>query len=72
MANLGAGQKITEFDGLALAGSDRFEIYYGYQAEDRHFIQTVLENPADADGARTARDCASMELAEHLLEARIR
>jgi predicted dehydrogenase len=71
MKNLGSGQEVIEFDGISLAGSDRFEIFYGYEAEDRCFVQTVLENPPDADMARTALDCASMELAEQLLEARI-
>jgi hypothetical protein len=71
MKNFGSGQEIIEFDGISLAGSDRFEIFYGYEAEDRCFVQTLLENPPDADAARTAQDCASMELAEQLLEARI-
>jgi predicted dehydrogenase len=71
MKNLGSGHEIIEFDGISLAGSDRFEIFYGYEAEDRCFVQTLLDNPPDADTARTAQDCASMELAEQLLEARI-
>jgi predicted dehydrogenase len=82
LQNLGAGshslsaagadqREITAFDGLAIAASDRYEIYYGYREEDRLFIQTVLENPNGNDGARLAEDYASMELAERLLAARI-
>ncbi|MDR0669788.1 MAG: Gfo/Idh/MocA family oxidoreductase [Treponema sp.] len=68
----GAGeQEILEFDGLALAGSDKYEVYYGYHAENRHFVETVLANPAGTDPARTEEDCASMELVEQLLAARI-
>jgi hypothetical protein len=68
----GAGeQEIIDFDGCALAGSDKYEVYYGYYDEDRLFIQTVLNNPAGADPARAAGDCASMELVERLLAARV-
>lgn len=68
----GSGEQETlEFDGRALAGSDRYEVYYGYYAEDRHFVETVLANPAGTDPARTAEDCASMELVEQLLASRV-
>jgi predicted dehydrogenase len=66
----GAGkQEIIEFDGLRLAGSDKYEIYYGYGEEDRLFIKTVLDNPDGTDPVRTAEDYASMELAEQLSRA---
>jgi predicted dehydrogenase len=69
----GAGeQEIIEFDGRALAGSDKYEVYYGYFQEDRLFVQTVLNNPACTDPGRAAEDCASMELVEQLLAARVR
>lgn len=63
--------EVLEFDGTTLAGSDRYEVYYGYTAEDRLFIQTVLENPLDMDIARAAEDCATMEAIERLLDARV-
>jgi predicted dehydrogenase len=64
-------QELLEFDGLKIAGSDKYEIYYGYGAEDRLFIETVLNNPEGTDPVRAAEDCASMELVEQLLEARL-
>jgi predicted dehydrogenase len=64
-------QDVFEFDGLALAGSDRYEVYYGYRDEERLFIQTALDNPGGTDPVRAAEDCASMELVEQLLAARI-
>jgi predicted dehydrogenase len=68
----GAGeQEIIEFDGLALAGSREYEVYYGYHAEDRHFVETVLANPAGTDPLRAEEDCASMELVEQLLASRV-
>jgi predicted dehydrogenase len=63
-------QEIIEFDGCALAGSDKYEVYYGYYHEDTLFIQTVLNKPAGTDPSRSAEDCASMELVEQLLAAR--
>jgi predicted dehydrogenase len=67
----GAGeQEIIEFDGPALAGSDKYEVYYGYSLEDQLFARTVLSNPAGTDKKRAAGDCASMELVEALLTAR--
>jgi predicted dehydrogenase len=65
-------QEILEFDGIGLAGSDRYEVYYGYQEEDRRFIQTVLANPGGTDPLRTGEDYSSMELVEQLLNARIK
>jgi predicted dehydrogenase len=65
------GQEIIEFDGIKLAKSDKYEIYYGYGKEDRHFIQTVLDDPEGTDSSRTAEDYASMELVEQLLNARV-
>jgi predicted dehydrogenase len=68
----GAGeQELLEFDGLALAGSPNYEVYYGYHAENRHFVETVLANPGGTDPARAEEDCASMELVEQLLAARV-
>jgi predicted dehydrogenase len=63
-------QEIIDFDGCALAGSDKYEVYYGYYQEDTLFIQTVLNNPGGTDPGRSAEDCASMELVEQLLSAR--
>jgi predicted dehydrogenase len=65
-------QETIEFDGLRLAGSDKYEIYYGYGEEDRLFIRTALDNPGGTDPSRTAEDYASMELVEQLLNARVR
>jgi predicted dehydrogenase len=72
LAAAGAGeQEVLEFDGRALAGSDKYEVYYGYYAEDRHFVETVLADPAGTDPARAEEDCASMELVEQLLACRV-
>ncbi|MDR1902520.1 MAG: hypothetical protein LBQ88_09605, partial [Treponema sp.] len=69
----GAGeQEILEFDGPTLAGSDSYEVYYGYHAEDRLFVETALAaGPKGTDPARAEEDCASMELVEQLLASRI-
>lgn len=64
-------QKITAFDGIEIAGSDKYEVYYGYQEEDRIFLRTILETPQGTDPARLEEDFASMELAEKLLASRI-
>jgi predicted dehydrogenase len=64
-------QEILEFDGIKLAGSEKYEVYYGYREEDALFVQTVLGNPGGGDPARTAEDYSSMELAEQLLKARV-
>jgi hypothetical protein len=45
---------------LELAGSDKYEIYYGYGEEDRLFLKTVLDNPDKSDSGRLAEDYASM------------
>jgi predicted dehydrogenase len=69
---MGTGeQEIIEFDGLKIAGSDKYEIYYGYGEEDRLFIRTALDT-GGTDTVRTAEDYASMELVEQLLAARVR
>jgi predicted dehydrogenase len=65
-------QEILEFDGIKLAGSEKYEVYYGYREEDEFFIQTVLANPEGGDPARTAEDYSSMELVEELLKARVK
>jgi predicted dehydrogenase len=68
----GAGkQEVIDFDGPTLAGSDRYEVYYGYSLEDQLFAHTVLSNPSGTDRARAVEDCASMELVEALLAARV-
>jgi predicted dehydrogenase len=64
-------QEILEFDGIAMAGSTDYEVYYGYYEEDKRFLFSVLEHPLGADPERTIEDWATMELAEKLLEARI-
>lgn len=63
--------EVLEFDGIALASSDRYEIYYGYHAEDQLFLHTAIENPQGTDITRAAEDYASMEAVERLLETRI-
>jgi predicted dehydrogenase len=63
-------QEILDFDGIKLAGSGNYEVYYGYREEDALFIQTVLANPRGSDPARAAEDYSSMELVEQLLKAR--
>jgi predicted dehydrogenase len=65
------GQEILDFDGIKLVGSEKYEVYYGYRAEDEIFVQTVLANPG-GDPARTAEDHSSMELVEQLLKARVK
>jgi predicted dehydrogenase len=62
---------ITEFDGLALAGSDRFEDYYGFKGENRNFLDRIINQRDKGDPERTAEDCATMELCETILAARI-
>jgi predicted dehydrogenase len=65
-------QEILDFDGIKLAGSEKYEVYYGYREEDELFIRTVLANPGGTDSARTAEDYSSMELADQLLRARVK
>jgi predicted dehydrogenase len=65
-------QEILDFDGIKLAGSEKYEVYYGYREEDACFVQTVLANPEGGDPIRTAEDYSSMELAENLLRARVK
>jgi hypothetical protein len=62
---------ITEFDGQALAGSDKFEDYYGFRGEGRHFLDRIMNQGDKGDPERTAEDCATMELCEAILAARI-
>ncbi|MDD4796596.1 MAG: Gfo/Idh/MocA family oxidoreductase [Eubacteriales bacterium] len=72
LAAAGGGEPaILEFDGVALAGSDRYEVYYGYAAEDALFVGAALDNPEGTDAARLAQDCATMAAVETLLRARI-
>ena len=35
------GQNIEQLDGKALAGSDKYYVYYGYMQEDRDFIESL-------------------------------
>ena len=60
-----------EFDGMAIAGSDSYAVYYGYEAEVRHFTDAVLAQPDAGNGAQAGGDCATMELAQMLLDARM-
>jgi predicted dehydrogenase len=62
---------ITEFDGPTLAGSDRFEDYYGFRGENRIFLDRVMNQGDKGDPKRTAEDCATMELCETILAAQI-
>jgi predicted dehydrogenase len=72
LASAGAGeQELLEFDGRALAASEKYEVYYGYYAEDRHFVETVRARPDGTDPERAEEDCASMELVEQLLACRV-
>ena len=64
-------EKIHEYDGMAIAGSDRYENYYGYRDENILFINKVLENPTETDIARLNEDYSSMKLGEIILNARI-
>ncbi|MCL2774544.1 MAG: Gfo/Idh/MocA family oxidoreductase [Oscillospiraceae bacterium] len=66
----GGNKQIQEFDGIKIAGSDRYENYYGYRDEDIAFVNKVLENPAETDIARVNEDYYSMKLAETLLNSR--
>lgn len=66
-----AQTQVLEFDGLAIAESNRYEVYYGYHAEDRIFVLAALENPTGGDPQRAAQDCASMLAAEKLMAARV-
>jgi predicted dehydrogenase len=63
-------KKVREFDGIQIAGSDRYENYYGYRDEDILFINKVLENSLEVDIDRMNEDYDSMELVEILLNAR--
>ena len=68
---MGKGEtEIIELDGIDLAGSGRYEDYYGYRDEDAMFIDCVANNKGH-DTVRAAQDVASAELAEKLLAARI-
>jgi predicted dehydrogenase len=62
---------IIEFDGPALAGSDKFEDYYGFRGESREFLDRLMNHPDKSDPERSAEDCATMELCETILAARI-
>jgi predicted dehydrogenase len=72
IVSAGAGnKKILEFDGRKIAGSERYEDYYGYRDEDILFINKVLEDPAETDISRLNEDYDSVLLAEMLLDGRI-
>jgi len=61
-----------EYDGIKIAGSNKYRDYCGYRDEDIHFINKVLENPTETDIARLNEDYSSMRLAEILLEGRVK
>ena len=67
---MGAGDtEVIELDGMALAGSERYEDYYGYRDGDAAFIRAVLNGGPDLP--RMNEDVATMELMERLLQSRI-
>ena len=66
-----APKTVQEFDAVEIAGSSRYEHYYGYRDEDADFVGKVLENPEGTDTARADEDYSTMKLAEAILRARI-
>jgi predicted dehydrogenase len=67
-----ADHVIIEYNGIKIAGSDKYEDYYGYRDEDQAFIRAMLKTPVKPDLARSAEDLSSMELSEKLLEVRVK
>lgn len=61
---------VIDLDGITIAGSERYEDYYGYRDEDISFISKVLENPDNTDIERVNEDYSSMKLVETLLQAK--
>jgi predicted dehydrogenase len=68
VATVTGDHDMLDFDGIKLAGSDTYEVYYGYYDEDKRFVQAALAGRATTDDAAEAY--ASMALAEQLLQAR--
>lgn len=72
LSSTGIGnQKVIGFDGIEIAGSDRFEKYYGYHDEDLLFIQDVRKYPYDTNPERSKEDLESMEALSILLNSKI-
>lgn len=63
-------KNVMELNGMTIAGSERYEDYYGYRDEDISFISRILENPDATDTERVNEDYSSMLLAETLLQAK--
>jgi predicted dehydrogenase len=70
LSAMGAGEtEVLRLDGKALAGSDRYEDYYGYRDEDKCFLAAVRKGIYD--DARTSEDLATSLLTEQLLAAKL-
>lgn len=66
MSAMGKGEvEVITLDGKVIAGSDRYEDYYGYRDEDMLFMNAVADGMG-YDEARTMEDLASAELVERL------
>jgi len=64
------GTSVIDLDGIEIAGSGRYEDYYGYRDEDRIFVEKLLSG-ATVDPERLNEDFATAELVETLLNAKI-
>jgi predicted dehydrogenase len=62
-------EHIVELDGKEIAGSDRYEDYYGYKAQTEFFLDAVRRGGADP--ARLAEDFGAMRLIESLKNAKL-
>ena len=72
LSSAGIGsQKILDFNGIEIAGSDRYEKYYGYYDEDLLFIEDIRKHPFDTNPERSAEDLETMEALAVLLDSRI-
>jgi predicted dehydrogenase len=70
LSAMGQGKtEVIRLDGIALAGSGRYEDYYGYRDEQRLFFEAVRKGGYDA--ARTEEDLATARLIEQLMEAKL-
>ncbi|MDR3314672.1 MAG: Gfo/Idh/MocA family oxidoreductase [Oscillospiraceae bacterium] len=71
LSAMGAGEtEVLRLDGKAIAGSDRYEDYYGYREEDALFI-TAVRAGGKYDAAHTQADLATACLVEELLDSQI-
>ena len=61
---------VEAFDGAAIAGSEKYERYYGYYDEDLLFIREAAAG-SEGDIARMREDYDTMELIQNLLDVRI-